>query len=329
MIDFGELIRGQIPGKDGHVLPPDLTSGAYRLRDLADPAAGGLYEGKLIVDKTNGHAAYGCMICCGPEEPYMEFDPINLIIAAYENQVIQAPNSCGGGLQNVTGYFPTWWTDNSSIATANNAKITGVAVGSTTHRAQSRPMYWGFREYAQSCPLSQPEPSAGVNVCPSSASAAWTDPLSLSLLFPTLLTGIGDVSRVTVAPGASNWDGGIVTETVSQNSNNCPSGVSNACVGSSTFIIGAGYQPSVCTAWSGANCTAHTNVGPLLVATHNQFFDQHTMVSAQSVLSSGSCTQTCSQQYYCDQQQILGHTFTYSFQESTMSGRIVTLVTLE
>jgi hypothetical protein len=59
MIDFGKLIRCQIPGKDGHVLPPDLTSGAYRLRDLADPAAGGLYEGKLIVDKTNGHAAYG------------------------------------------------------------------------------------------------------------------------------------------------------------------------------------------------------------------------------------------------------------------------------
>jgi hypothetical protein len=260
----------------------------------------------------------------------MEFEPINLIIGAYENQVIQAANSCGGGLQNVTGYFPTWWTDNSSIATANNAKITGVAVGSTTHYAQSRPMYWGFRENGGgSCPQTQPEPSAGTNVCPSSASAAWTDPLSLSLLFPTLLTGIGNVSRVTVAPGTASWDGGIVTETVSQSSNNCPSGVPIACVGSSTFTIGAGYQSNVCTAWNGANCTAHTNVGALLVGTHNEFFDQHTAVSAQSFLSSGSCTQTCSQQYYCEQQKILDNTFTYSFQESTMSGRTVTLVTLQ
>jgi hypothetical protein len=167
LVDFGKLIRGQIPDKDGHVLPPDLTFGAYRLRDLADPAAGGLYEGKLIVDKTNGHAAYGCMICCGPEFPTMEFDPINVIIAAYESKVVQAPNSCGGGTQNVTGDFPTWWTNNTSIATANGNKVTGVAGGTTTTNAQSKPMYWGYRiNGGGSCPLSQPEPSVPTNVGP-------------------------------------------------------------------------------------------------------------------------------------------------------------------
>jgi hypothetical protein len=165
MIDFGKLIRGQVPDKDGRVMPPDLKSGAYRLRDLADPAAGSLYEGKVTVDKTNGHAAYGCMICCGPEEPSMEYDPITLIIQAYENQVIQASNSCGGGIQNVTAYFPTWWTDNTSIATASRNKITGVGTGSTNHHAQSEPRYWGFREYASSCPTSQPQADGGTNVC--------------------------------------------------------------------------------------------------------------------------------------------------------------------
>src|ERR1035441_7208125 len=138
MIDFGKLIHDQVPDKDGPVLPPDLTTGAYRLRDLADPAAGGLYEGKLTIEKTHGHASYGCMICCGPEFPTMEFDPINLIILQYEIEQMNAPNSCGGGNINVTADFPAWWTGNTSIATANKNKVTGVGAGTTTYSAQSK-----------------------------------------------------------------------------------------------------------------------------------------------------------------------------------------------
>ena len=209
MIDFGKLIRGQIPDKDGHVLPPDLTSGAYRLRDLADPAAGSLYEGKVIVDKTHGHAAYGCMICCGPEEPSMQYDPINLIIFLYEYQQVNASNSCGGGVQIVTGDFPTWWTDNTSIATANRNKITGAGAGSTTHYAQSKPMYWGFRENASYCPTSQPVPSAG------------TDVLSLSCT-STVTRGSSATCTVTGPSGTtvSGWkfvDGSNNTVNRSQN----------------------------------------------------------------------------------------------------------------
>jgi hypothetical protein len=165
LIDFGKLIRNQVPDKSGHVLPPELTSGAYRLRDLADHAAGGLYEGKVIVDKTYGHAAYGCGVCCGPEFALMEFDPLAVTTSATSTQTVQAPNSCGGGTQNVTGDFPTWWTDDTSIATASRNQIHGVKAGTTKHHAQSVPMFWGFRENANPCPLSQPEPSADTNVC--------------------------------------------------------------------------------------------------------------------------------------------------------------------
>jgi hypothetical protein len=126
-----------------------------------------LYEGKLTIDKTHGHASYGCMICCGPEFPTMEFDPINLIILQYEIEQMNAPNSCGGGNINVTADFPTWWTGNTSIATANKNKITGVGAGTTTYSAQSKPMYWGFRENGGgSCPYSQPETSVDTNVAP-------------------------------------------------------------------------------------------------------------------------------------------------------------------
>jgi hypothetical protein len=83
LVDFGKLIRNQVPDKNGHVLPPDLTSGAYRLRDLEHNPLGALYEGKVIVDKTYGHAAYGCGVCCGPDAPTMAFDPLAVSIDDY------------------------------------------------------------------------------------------------------------------------------------------------------------------------------------------------------------------------------------------------------
>jgi hypothetical protein len=69
-------------------LPPDLTSGAYRVRDLTDIAVGNLYEGKVILDKTYGHATYGCMTCCGYDEPYMEFDPLGVAVSSYGDQSV-------------------------------------------------------------------------------------------------------------------------------------------------------------------------------------------------------------------------------------------------
>jgi hypothetical protein len=163
-VDFGKLIRQQVPDKQGRVLPVDLTFGAYRVRDLADSAAGGVYEGKVIVDKTFGHAAYGCGICCGPEFATMEYDPLYVLVSGASDQVVVAPNSCGGGEDNVTGDFPTWWTADTSIATATKNQINGIAAGSTPHYAQSVLMYWGFKIADSSCPETQAEPSAGTDV---------------------------------------------------------------------------------------------------------------------------------------------------------------------
>jgi hypothetical protein len=164
LVDFGKLIRSQIPDKDGHTLPSDLTSGTYRLRDLNDSAAGTVYEGKVIVDKTYGHAAYGCMICCGATGALFEYNPLGVPVGSSTNQQVQSGDSCGGGTQIITGDFPTWWTDNTKIATANGNKITGVAVGTTMHHATSKPMYFGLREYAPSCPFVQETTGGNANV---------------------------------------------------------------------------------------------------------------------------------------------------------------------
>jgi hypothetical protein len=165
-LDFGKLIHDQVPDKNGHFLPPGLTEGTYRLLDLNDNPLGSLYEGKEIVDKTYGHASYTCMICCGPDSPWMMYDPLSVLISGYENQSVQAVNSCTERQVDVTGDFPTWWTDNSSIATASGYQINGVAVGSTNHNAQSINMYWGPKEDAPSCDLSQEQPSASTKIMP-------------------------------------------------------------------------------------------------------------------------------------------------------------------
>jgi hypothetical protein len=87
-----------------------------------------------------------------------------VIIQQYNIQQVNAPNSCTAKNVNVTADFPTWWTDNTSIATASGAKINGVGVGSTNHHAQSMLMYWGFRRDEDPCQESQPEGTAGTCV---------------------------------------------------------------------------------------------------------------------------------------------------------------------
>lgn len=168
VLDFGKLIRNQVPDKNGHTLPPGLTGGTYRLLDLNDNPLGSLYEGKVIVDKTYGHASYGCMICCGPNNPYMLYDPLAVAAGGSQGQTVKAINSCNGQLVTVTGDFPTWWTDNTSIATATSSshQINGISAGTTNHYAQSINMYWGPKEDAPECDLSQEQPSAPTYVGP-------------------------------------------------------------------------------------------------------------------------------------------------------------------
>ena len=208
LVDFGKLIRNQVPDKNGHVLPPELTSGAYRLRDLEHNPLGALYEGKVIVDKTYGHAAYGCGVCCGPDAPTMAFDPLAVSIDDYADQYIQALNSCGGGVQDFTDDFSTWWTGDTAIATANKNSIHGVAAGTTNHYAQSDPMYWGIRKAFNICPVTRPQTTAGTNVAPqiisiipATGQAGGTSAVSISG------SGFGTSPTVNIAPAGVEVSG--------------------------------------------------------------------------------------------------------------------------
>jgi hypothetical protein len=70
-LNIGDLIGKQVPDRMNRILPLTLTSGTYELRDLKPGLGhgGNLFEGKIIVDKTWGYLAYGCMLCCGYSNP--------------------------------------------------------------------------------------------------------------------------------------------------------------------------------------------------------------------------------------------------------------------
>jgi hypothetical protein len=164
-VDVGRLIHEQVPDKNGSVLPSDLTMGAYELHDLTDRGVGNLFEGKVIVDKTFGHVAYGCATCCGyGDAPYMYYDPIGVALGFGNGQDVWDMDFCTLKEVSVLDYIvpSSWDTGDHAIATASSAIITGVSVGSTTNFAQGTLTVGGVQ--ALRCPRTQVNPSGSTSV---------------------------------------------------------------------------------------------------------------------------------------------------------------------
>ena len=134
-LNFADLIQHAVPDRKGHVLPTDLTGGTYELEDLNPGLGGNLIEGKVSLDKTWGHLAYGCLTCCG-YTPYLSPLGLALIIAGDGGIDAYGTNNCTG----VNGYSlhnyynqsnARWWSGNNATATVTSFNGHGVAAGST------------------------------------------------------------------------------------------------------------------------------------------------------------------------------------------------------
>ncbi len=141
-----------------------MTTGAYQLLNLADAPAPALYEGKVVTDKTFGHATYGCMICCGYRGAFFDQNPIiaNLSGGTLFNAI--GYNACGGAKTFLNGYATSWWSDNNGIVTVTPRTATGVNFGSANANADmpnlpQRGIYDGT-----SCPVQDTLDSGPVNV---------------------------------------------------------------------------------------------------------------------------------------------------------------------
>jgi hypothetical protein len=165
-VNVGDLIRNSIPDKNGNTLPSDLTTGAYQLLDLADAPAPALYEGKVVTDKTFGHATYGCMICCGYRGVSFNPDPFDTYVSGASSVNAIGYNACGSGTSVVNGYMTTWWSGNSSIMSVSPHSATGVSIGSTSINADAP----NFPERGildgMTCPVQDTQDTGTGNVAP-------------------------------------------------------------------------------------------------------------------------------------------------------------------
>ncbi len=132
-IDVGQIKQNQVPDARGRVFPITATSGTYEIEDMNDSYVGSLYEGKLTVDKTFGHAAYGCAVCCTKSPIWIEPYPLFLGVGGTTQCQLYATDSCTGGTVETNGGAATWSSTAPSVATINtNALVAGVAFGSST-----------------------------------------------------------------------------------------------------------------------------------------------------------------------------------------------------
>ena len=127
-VDIADLVRGGKPDIHGRVLPVGLKTGTYEFKDNSNDGRGTLFEGKVIVDKTNGHATYGCMECCGYN--FGQYISLGVPYQSNQSAEIDGSNSCGDS-GDISGLF-TYWTssDTSKISVDNNGTEYGVAIGS-------------------------------------------------------------------------------------------------------------------------------------------------------------------------------------------------------
>jgi hypothetical protein len=217
-IDVGKLIREHVPDKTGKILPADLTSGSYEFRDLTDIGVGSLFEGKVIYDKTYGHAAYGCADCCAYDAATTIYDPLGIPFQGNSTNGVTALESCVGAYGDVSSYFyNNWSTANTAIATVNaTGKHTGVAVGSTTSTTWANLIYSAYKPCVRK--LWRPGGSDDVTKlsCPSSVTRGGSVTCSVSNP-PTGSTfsnwKFTDSSNNTVAGSGStsSWSGTMVT----------------------------------------------------------------------------------------------------------------------
>jgi hypothetical protein len=136
-VDVAQLIRNQVPDNDGRTIPPDVKFGSYELRDLDHIASGTLFEGKLTIDKTYGHAAYGCGFSCCYYDPWLEPSSYTGPIGSWYRETPRATCSEDAFDYDISSFVTDWTSSNSGVATFGfyGGDINLVGAGSSTIRA--------------------------------------------------------------------------------------------------------------------------------------------------------------------------------------------------
>ena len=95
----------------------------------------------------------------------MAQDPLDFSPTDIQTQYVLATNACTYTDDDITGYYGTWWTGNTQVATANMNEMTAVGVGSTSNFSSGTIPTGGDWE-SRHCPNSLDTPQGAVKVKP-------------------------------------------------------------------------------------------------------------------------------------------------------------------
>lgn len=104
---------------------------------ISSPLHVALYEGKVITDKTYGHATYGCMICCGYGHGVFISDPTSAFPGGSSSVGVSGNDLCAGTPTAIDGYYQTWSSTNTGVFTMSQSLLRGVSVGTAGMRAHA------------------------------------------------------------------------------------------------------------------------------------------------------------------------------------------------
>jgi hypothetical protein len=203
-IDMGKLIGEHVPDKNGNVLPANLASGSYEVRDLTNIGVGNLFEGKVVYDKTYGHVTYGCGVCCAYSMSQLWFNPLGIPLLSSTPTGVDGYDTCDARWVDVSGpFWGHWSTTSGAIATVDYyANHTGHAVGSTTS------LTYGTLERSgpRGCYSLQFQPNGGDNVLNATITVHFTGAKTTgdSLTFPSSQTCSQNLGLLNCS-GPATW----------------------------------------------------------------------------------------------------------------------------
>jgi hypothetical protein len=103
-----------------------------------------------VIDKTYGHASYGCATCCGYSTPTLLPDPFVGPPDINNTDVMQSIEQCGGEEVDLAGDAYDWSSTNTTVATLPTKVLHTVAIGSATG---SGTVYVQGTHPAPQCPM--------------------------------------------------------------------------------------------------------------------------------------------------------------------------------
>lgn len=134
--DISDIIRNQVPDKNGKTIPAGVTMGSYELRDLDHIGRGYLYEGKLVIDKSLGHGYYGCAGCCGYEGQKLLPNPFWGGVGTQGSNTAESEDMCSDSWVNVTSETYEWASTNAGIVNVASAVSHFMSGGTVTGSGQ-------------------------------------------------------------------------------------------------------------------------------------------------------------------------------------------------